>query len=168
MSSLMHQLATEHAAPLRERSQRLAGLGLRVRVAWRRSRLDELLAEGMAPEESSELALRATQLIRPRQRQALAKSLTDVLRTVRSGRPPRSAAPPLAIRDVRACTSELCELVLILRGEGKVGVRGLALTSRLLSDGGGPLYVYRGNDELWQATRDAAAALEGRGAEYSI
>ena len=168
MSSLMHQLAAGRATPLTERSQRLAGVRLQIRVGWRRSRLDELLAEGMAPEESAELALRATQLIRPRHRRALAKSLTDILHTVQSGRPPRSAAPPLAIRDVRACTAELRELVLILRGEGKVGVRGLALTSRLLTDGGGPLYVYGRNDELWQAMRDAAAALEGCAPEYSI
>jgi hypothetical protein len=160
MSSMTHQLAADR--PDASAAERAPRAWLRIRVVLRRARLQRMLADGASPDDSPELALRAAQIVGKRNRIALADSLEDVLHRSASGRRRRSSSPSLATRDVRACSAPLLGLALLLRSDGQVGVRGVALTQRLLSDGTGPLYVYGRDDQLWRALREASAALDGR------
>jgi hypothetical protein len=160
MSSTTHHLSAEHAGRLNH-LHRESGFGLRARVYFRRARLDGLLAEGASPQESPEPAIRASQLTSMRLRGQLADSLEKVVRIARGKSPTRTACPPLARADIRACTAALLQLALGLREDGEVNVTGVVLAQRLLTDGTGPLYVYGRDDELWHATRRASAALEG-------
>jgi hypothetical protein len=136
-------------------------IGLRIRVFLRRARLDALLGDRASVEESPELALRASQLTRMRQRRSVADSLEEVLRTAEGDGPRRTASPPLARRDIRASRAALLQLAQGLREEGEVDVTGVVLARQLLTDGSSPLYVYGRQDQLWLQTRRASAALEG-------
>jgi hypothetical protein len=133
-----------------------------VRTGLRRASLDRLLAQGVTPAESPELALRALQLTRARHRRSLADSLEEVVGVAQGERRGRSASPSLATRDIRASSPVLLQLARVLREDRDVYASGVALTQRLLTDGMGPLYVYGLDDELWHAARDAVAALDGR------
>jgi hypothetical protein len=102
-------------------------LGLRLRVWAGSLSLDTRLAEGVAPTNSPELALRARQLADDRSRQALSSALTAAVRAAR--RPAvRDAAGPLEslARDLTTI-DDPC-------------VRGVALVSYLLTDPVSPLY----------------------------
>ena len=162
MSSILHQPSAVHPDLWTDTERTSSPIALRIRVAWHRTRLDQMLADGVAPDETPELGLRARQVVRVGNRIALANSLEDIVQSVRSGRTRRSgASPPLATRDIRACTAALLGLALSLRSKGEVPVRGVALTQRLLADGAGPLYVYGRDDELWHVVREASTALDG-------
>jgi hypothetical protein len=162
VSSLARQLSTDRGERWSEQPQRRPGIRARIRVWFRRASLDGLLAKGVTPAESPELAHRAMQLTRARHRRALAKSLEEALSVAQGERRWRTACPPLATRDVRASRSELIQLAQVLRENRDVYASGVALTQRLLTDGTGPLYLYGRDDELWHAARDALAALDGR------
>ncbi len=127
----------------------------------RKGRLDRQLAEGADPADTDELALRARQLTSQSYRRTLADSFDEVM-AIADGLGPRiSAAPPLQSREVRAARSALLDLSRTLREDAPVAPSGVAQAQRLLTDGMGPLYVESYNDALWQAVRQARAALEG-------
>jgi hypothetical protein len=162
VSSLTRQLSNDRLEPWRQRSQTTRGVRVRVSVWMRRGRLDRLLAAGVTPAESPELALRALQLTRARHRRGLADSLEEVVRIAQGEAGRRNTSPALASRDIRASRSALLQLAHVLRENRDVYASGVALAGRLLTDGTGPLYVTGLDDELWRATRDAIAALDGR------
>jgi hypothetical protein len=157
MSSVHTHLSRRSTRSARPRAG--SAIGLRIRVFLRRGRLDTMLAGGAAADQSPELALRASQLTSERNRNALADSLEGVARVAHGTARRRTASPPLASRDVRACSGQLMDLARLLRARPEVGASGVALTQRLLTDGSGPLYIYGQNDALWRAVRDAGAAL---------
>jgi len=136
-----------------------SAVGLRTRVLFRRGRLDARLAAGAAVEESPELALRADQLTSERNRRVLADSIERIVRTAHGTGAMRTASPPLASDDVRACSRQLMDLARLLRARPEVNASGVALIQRLITDGSGPLYHAAENDALWRAVRDAGAAL---------
>jgi hypothetical protein len=168
MSSLSHQHPSGGVLPWDARENPRPAIGLRLRVLSRRARLDRMLADGVDPQESHELALRATQLVSGRTRRALADSLDEVVRIADGDRRRRSASPALAIRDVRASTAALLGLARGLREDREVDVRGVALAQQLLTNGSGPLYVYGQDDELWHAARDATTALDGNAPSWPL
>jgi len=122
-------------------------------------RLDQELADGVAPEASVELALRAQLLVRPRRRSELARAVSRLLSTAQR-RPNAGAIKVPVCRDrVRACEDELGELIRRLQARRPVPARGVAKVGLLLADASGPLYRRSSPDDLRARVREAADAL---------
>ncbi len=133
------------------------------------ARLDRELAEGTSPEASTCLAARAAQLTSTQFRHDLAASLRRIL--VAAGEPARaadarvplgSARPvrvPLRTSRVSRSAPLLAELASRLLEPGPVPVRGVAMVTRLLADGAGPLYREAARDDLGAVAERAALAL---------
>ena len=157
-----------------------AGLALRRLRPWHRllaqcqaGRLDRQLAEGISPEASAALAARAMRLTSLGYRRDLAASLRRIV--VATGEPAAvrsvqvaasksaGAARPLRvpIRHARVSQSArpLAELATRLAAPGPVPVRGVAMVTRLLSEGTGPLYREASRDDLSLIAERAAQAL---------
>jgi hypothetical protein len=118
--------------------------------------LDRQLAAGADPESAPLLAARATRLTSLRFRRGLAACLR---RVVAGTRPPASV--PLHPARIGRAAPELSELANCLLTPGPVPARGVALATVLLSEGNGPLYRSAGRDDLRDAARFAARALNG-------
>jgi hypothetical protein len=143
------------------------GLAVRIRTRWRRNRLDEELARGADPAASGELRLRAAQLRSPSERARLANALVEILGDARRGEPVTIKPRPKRA-EIRACAEDLLALVLRLRDDRPVALRGAAMIARLVSDRGSALHG-DGDEDLQQATRAARAALDATGpATYEV
>ena len=138
-------------------------LAVRVRTRWTRNRLDHELAHGADPGTSAELSLRSAQLGSPAERSRLANALVEALGDARG---PNLGAFTLKARTqhaaIRESADELQALVLRLRDDQPISVRGAAMTARLLSDGASPLHRDSGQD-LRHAIRAARFALDATG-----
>jgi hypothetical protein len=125
-------------------------LGQRLRTWWERDELDDQLAHGFDIEATPELRLRAAQLVSCTGRVELANAVETVVREDR-GRP---AA-------IRASADDLLALAQRLQDERPIGVRGAAMTRRLLSDRTtSPLYRPDVESSLQEAVRSARVALD--------
>ena len=136
-------------------------------------RLDRELAEGASPEASVALAARAMQLTSLNYRRDLAASLRRIVvatgepaavRSVQVAAPKSSGAarpPRVPLRQARISQSArlLAELASRLAAPGPVPVRGVAIVTRLLSEGTGPLYREASRDDLSLIAERAAQAL---------
>ena len=141
----------------------------RVLARSRAARLDRELAEGVSPEANASLAARATRLTSTGFRRDLAASLRRIL--VAAGEPAPAAAAraplgsarpvrvPLHITQVSQSAPLLAALANRLLEPGPLPVRGVAMVTRLLSDGTGPLYREAARDDLGAMAQRAAAAL---------
>jgi hypothetical protein len=107
------------------------------------SSLDRQLAEGRSPESNARLSARARLLVAPAMRHEYARLLAHVEWQAR--RPPvmRSPRGPLNRVAIAACAPGLAEVRRRLVGHHPVAARGVAMASRLLGDGTGPLYNRR-------------------------
>jgi hypothetical protein len=113
-------------------------LAVRVWTRLRRNRLDRELALGADPGGSASLGHRATQLRSRGERARLANALVETLGDARRGEPVTiRVRPQRAV--VRDSADDLLGLVLRLRDDRPVDVRGAAMTARLVSDRAGPL-----------------------------
>jgi hypothetical protein len=128
------------------------------RVRLHAHRLDAEIAEGADPMTTSERAARAAQLLKPRMRHALAVGLRRAVLDARRTACVRSSAVHVARSAVCACAPSLLELAAEL-GDPGVRPRGIAMTRLLLSDGTGPLYCARTEDDLRAAVDEVRAAL---------
>jgi hypothetical protein len=129
----------------------------RVWTRLRRNRLDQELALGADPAASTALGLRAAQLQSRNERARLANALVETLGDARRGEPVTiRARPQRAV--VRDAADDLSELVLRLRDDRPVDVRGAAMAARLVSDRAGPLRR-PGDVDLPDAIRAAQTAL---------
>jgi hypothetical protein len=117
--------------------------------------LDRELARGDAPESCAYLAARAQQLTSARYRHDLAVSLHQVL----AGSGCAASMHLLRGDRIARAAGELAELAARLEAPGTVPARGVAMVSRLLSEGDGPLYTDHGPDALREAARHAASEL---------
>ena len=98
-----------------------------------RSRLDRQLAEGVDPDQSPALSLRARQLQGMRPRRSLANSLErDIEMTERY---PDGAALPISRAEVTRARPLLLLLLERLREPGAVSPRGVVMVRLLLSGG---------------------------------
>ena len=152
-------------------------------------RLDRELAGGASPEASAALAARAMRLTSLGYRRDLAASLRRIVlaageraavrsaqvaapRSPGAARPPRvprrrarisqSSHPPrVPLRHARISESArlLAELASRLAAPGPVPVRGVAIVTRLLSEGMGPLYREASRDDLGLIAERAVQAL---------
>jgi hypothetical protein len=115
---------------------------LRDRLAahWRARGLDRALADGISPETSAALALRAQRLTAPDRRWSIAGALRRILREAEEDHAPRLAGVSPNRRAVKAASHELNELADTLDDPGPVAAHGVAQAWLLLTDGTGPLY----------------------------
>jgi hypothetical protein len=131
---------------------------LKLRTWWRREELDERLAHGANPDADPWLSRRAAQLRSRSTRNDIAGGLQSALDEARKTWSV-SARLPLRRVEVRACADDLAALVARLRDDRPIDVRGVAMASRLLFDGTGPLYR-DGATPLRYAVRSARLALD--------
>ena len=131
----------------------------RVLARVRAFALDGALAQGVPPDSSPALELRAETLIGPTAWQ-LGGQLRQILLRAQTGCRCPAHAVPISARLVREVEPELSRLVLRLLDDQPVGVRGVASVRKLLCDGRGPLYGAGDADELRQAVNGAIEALE--------
>lgn len=118
------------------------------------ARLDRELAAGTSPETSASLAARAMQLTSMKYRRELATSVRRMLAT--AGAPPAVTPTiaghplrlPLSRARIRQSAVPLGALACSLTTPGPVPVQGVAMISRLLADGSGPLYCAARGDDL--------------------
>jgi hypothetical protein len=140
-------LASVDSVPLRPLPHRVVEVsrrgGLALKVALTRWRLDDELARGIKPDSRRALALRASQLLRPRFRCRLAhllERLVDECDSPRTSR--RTAAVPVQRDEVALARGELLKLAADLRSAEAVQPHGVAATWKLLTDTeDSPLYV---------------------------
>ena len=106
-------------------------LAVRVWTRVRRNRLDQELALGTDPAASAALSLRAAQLRSRTERARLANALVEAVGDARRGEPVTiRVRPQRAV--VRDSADDLLGLVLRLRDDRPVDVRGAAMTARLV------------------------------------
>lgn len=134
------------------------GLAVRIRTWFRRNRLDEELAQGADPATSAELSMRAAQLRSAAERSRLANALVETVGDARRGEPVTIRSRPRRA-DVRACADDLLALALRLRDDRPIGIRGAAMTARLLKDEAN-LRRRDGGPALQDEIRAARLALE--------
>lgn len=130
---------------------------LRDRISTRvhRFALDCALAQGVAPETSPALALRAQQLLKPTVRRRAGKEIQRLVHNARHDPAPR------ARHAIRAVEPQLKELALRLLDDQPIAVCGIAHVRTLLGDGSSPLYASSGRPaELRNAISATLDALE--------
>ena len=131
------------------------------------ARLDRELAAGTPPETSAGLAARAMALTSMKARRDLATSVQRILAA--AGQPLTVALCPVAaIRPARIAVNRaqitqsalpLAHLADCLAVPGPVPVQGVAMVSRLLADGTGPLYRGACGEDLGDIIQNAVRAL---------
>ena len=121
------------------------------------ARLDSDLAAGRSPEISSRHAARARRLVSPRMRDALASNWEHLLSIAHAPTGGLSNRAPIRRERVHRAEPEIRELIAALRVTGPIPARGVAIATRLLTDGRGPVYNPEGSDDL---TETVALALE--------
>ena len=126
---------------------------------WLAYRLDFALAEGVAPETSVPLALRAQRLTDPDRRWSTAGALRRIIREATDNRRVRFGRVRPNPRAVIAARRELSNLADTLDDPGPVAAGGVAQARLLLSDGAGPLYRPGGGELLSARAAQAAQHL---------
>jgi hypothetical protein len=121
--------------------------------------LDRQLADGVPPERSAALTLRARRLVDPGYAASLAGRLREIVREAVLERVPR-AQIAVRLRAVRDVAAEVDDLARRLAAPEPAAVGGIAQVCLLLSDGAGPLYSSVAGEDLGAAVRRARAALE--------
>jgi len=145
----------------------------RLLASCQAGRLDRELADGASPEASAALSARAARLTSLGYRRDLAASLRGIVMATGEPAQVRSAQiaspkspgavrrPRVPLRYARISQSArlLAELAIRLAAPGPVPARGVAMVTRLLSEGTGPLYREASPDELGLIAERAAQAL---------
>ncbi len=122
--------------------------------------LDRQLAQGRSSESSRLLAVRAHLLVSPAVRHALARNWEDLLVRARTPPVPRDPRVPINRHSIVASEPEIREIGHALLAPLPVAARGVAMASRLLSDGRGPLYDRRRSADVSSAVRSVIAELD--------
>jgi hypothetical protein len=131
----------------------------RLEARVRTHHLDRQLAEGVPPERSAALSLRARRLVDPMFGRTLARRVQAIVREAVVRRVPR-AQIAVRLAAVAELSAEFDELARRLLGPRPPAVRGVAQVSVLLGEGSGPLYSTWADEDLGAAVRRARAALE--------
>jgi hypothetical protein len=121
------------------------------------ARLDADLAAGRPPETSPRHAARARSLVTPRMRHALASNWEHLLVTARGPTRGLTNRAPIRRERIHRAEGEIRELIAALRATGPIPARGVAIATRLLTDGRGPIYNSEVPDDL---TATVELALE--------
>lgn len=134
----------------------------RIMVCLRARRLDRDLADGVCPDASVALAMRAQLLVRTAVRRDLARSAQRILATA-TPVPGTPLRVPVCRDRVRESQAELRDLIAGLLAPGPVLAQGVARASVLLGDASGPLYHRASHDDLRARIGEAARALSPLG-----
>jgi hypothetical protein len=147
---ILSQSPTVLVAPGRDGRVVMERPRLRDRLAahWRAPRLDRDLADGVPPEASAALALRAQRLTEPDWRWSISGALRRVLRDANASRSQRLGRVTPNLRAVKSASDELNRLADTLDDPGPVAAQGVARAWLLLTDGTGPLYNARSRTSL--------------------
>ena len=134
---------------------------LRLHVGVHHDSLDSALARGADPASRPALAVRATQLERPRHRRTLARTLR---RAVDEATAPRPAARPAAVviarEQILAHANDVLELAVRLDCPFPAHPTGIAIAQRLVTDAvESPLYVGEGRPALNHVCRQAVMQM---------
>ena len=134
---------------------------LRDRVAahWDAGRLDRALADGVPPETSAALALRAHRLTEPDRRWSMAGILRRIVREAEANRRPRPGRVSPNRAAVRAACDALSRLADTLDDPGPVAAHGVAQAWLLMTDGASPLYDARSPVPLSERAAQALRLL---------
>jgi hypothetical protein len=139
-----------------------ASLRLRIRVFLTRGSLDRQLASGRPHLFTPALALRARQLVEPRTRRQVARTLRKIVEHAdrRTAGPVCSAVmiEPVAVRNARHPILGLAER---LEGPAQLNPAGIARAQVLITDGLSPLFDRNSPRTATQAIYDVQDALEG-------
>jgi hypothetical protein len=120
---------------------RPASVGLRLRVRFRRWRLDHELADASPRAASEDWALRARQLAHPITCRELARSLRHLLASAEDpGAVRLSSSVPVVREVVMSWREALLGVAEHLERSTPVNARGVARVQVLVTDGAGPLY----------------------------
>jgi hypothetical protein len=139
----------------------LGGIWLRCATRWRARELDRQLAAGADPMESDQLSLRVGQLGSSRSRRRIACALRGVVALAeRDAYPAMVPAPRIQRPAVRASGGLLLEIAERLVSGEPLGVRGVAIASRLIEDRRGPLYRDGAGGPLTVTAFEALVALD--------
>jgi hypothetical protein len=122
--------------------------------------LDRRLAAGVPPESGRLVAARAERLVSVRERRKLVREWEGVLERAHTTPQARSPRAPLCRDRVIAAESDARAMLSALSSPLPVPARGVAMASRLLSDGTGPLYNRNGAASLSLALRSVTAQLD--------
>jgi hypothetical protein len=134
-----------------------------MRVRWNALQLDSKLADGVDPDATEELALRARQLADPGKREEIARSLDEVLAVAVRGSSAHlpTIRAPISRGRVQGSQAPLSRLAQRLRHEGPHPVKGLAMAYVLVEDAQSPLYAHElCGDPLGPAVGAAILAME--------
>jgi hypothetical protein len=124
-------------------------------------RLDRALADGVSPEASGLLFVRATQLVQPATRIALATGIDHVLRRAAEPTPSRLVSRVwVNTAGVLEARFPLQTLVERLAAQAPVAARGVAGARLLVTDGAGPLYWPQQKPDLCFSIAKIIAALD--------
>jgi hypothetical protein len=152
-------LSPAHGVHLDAVEPRPVRLRDRIAARVRAFDLDRRLAEGVPPERSAALALRARRLVDPRYAERLARRLHGIVREALLG-PVARGSVPVRLDAVAEASADIDDLARRLLAPGAAAVPGIAQVALLLCDGAGPLYSSRSGEDLGAAVRRARAALE--------
>ena len=140
-------------------------VGTRIHEATKRGTFTSALAAGADPLARPELAPRAAQLISPRERATMARSLHRTVRDAHTSRP--TLGGPVLVRRgaVRDAEDVITAVIGRLEGPHPVAPRGMAQLQRLLTNADdSPLYNDAAPGALRRAMSAVLCALEpGRG-----
>jgi hypothetical protein len=153
---LLTPACARHADVIEPRRVRLRD---RIEARVRAHHLDRRLAEGVPPERSAALSLRARRLADPAFAAFLARRLHEIVREALVRHVPR-AQIAVRLSAVAALSAEFDDLARRLVAPRPPAVRGVAQVSVLLGEGSGPLYSSYAEEDLGAAVRRARAALE--------
>ncbi len=154
------EVAGFHDSPLQDADCLLRpGAAVRTAAHLLRGKLDEDLIEGADPTGSRLLAARAAQLSSRCTRSRIADGL-ERLALSADGPPSRVRVLPQRVA-ARANRSRLLELAGLLRRDGPVYARGVAMLEVIVTDGTGPAYTDRRGSALAGRLDVARATLTG-------
>jgi hypothetical protein len=134
-------------------------LGARIASRLFRARLDCALIAGANPASSPRLSARAATLTRPSTRDELADGLDLILASAQQ--PPSSRRLTPRHSSVLANAPLLREMAHTLRGPEPLYAQGIAMISRLLTDGTGPMYASSDGSALERELLRARSAVCG-------
>jgi hypothetical protein len=132
----------------------MAVIPLHLRTLTGRASLDAALAEGVDPSTDPLLALRAAQLTSPSTREAIARTIHNLLDSATE--PWRGSRPPLQTDDVLAARAELLAVARRLSGPEQLSPQAVALAAQLVWDCASPVYA-AGDFSVWEWARAIAA-----------
>jgi hypothetical protein len=137
-----------------------AAARVRARVCARQ--LDRALAQGVSPDSSADLSVRAYDLIGSRRRHMLAQAIRRLVQEATHPLRPMHFNVPVCRSKVRRSRRTLEELAERLVSGEPLDARGVAQLRLLLSDGAGPLYDHPTANDLEPALERVKVGLEVR------